>query len=75
MVVKASPSGLCNNQYVGVMLEVGNKPRAFVVLSGGVRRGMGDLLWPPQTCFFWEGGAVGVDTSPDSVLGVAPLGV
>lgn len=29
----------------------GEKPRAFVVLSGGVRSGIGDLLWPPQTCF------------------------
>jgi hypothetical protein len=52
------------------MLEVGNKPRAFVVLSGGVRRGIGDLLWPPQTCSPWEGGALGVDTSPNSVLRV-----
>lgn len=34
-VVKASLSGLCNNQCVGVMLEVGNKPRAFAVLLVG----------------------------------------
>lgn len=31
-VVKASLSSLCNNQCVGVMLEVGNKSRAFTVL-------------------------------------------
>lgn len=43
-VIKPSPSSLCNDQCVGVMLEVGKKPRAFVVLSGGVRRGIGDLL-------------------------------
>lgn len=38
-VVKASLSlvitTLCNNQCVGVMLEVGNKPRAFAVLLVG----------------------------------------